>query len=263
MAAVDSALTGSPGLAGGWLTVAQEDTVVGYPAQETWPGPATEDHSWAGPADPGRSGPPDGTAPPVPAAGTVPQPDLGGGTIADEVGLYGNSGPMAPFDSSAGVPFAPSGPVAATHGFGTGGTERKEHVPVPRSPGWWRRGSTGQTWNRQAQVTDTAGWDQSAVNDRRNLDQYQGQNANGYDPFTVPYSERPVHANFAATSYPVEAGGGVYGVAGVPSLDYAGGQGDFAYTTPPDPSVTLVASGAGSAGPAPGPDLGMEYLTNG
>lgn len=265
MAATSSALGGSQGLTGGWLTAAESDAITGYPVQETWSGVTGENHHDAGTANPGRSGPPQGTpAPPIPPTGSVPLVDLSGGEDGDtQAAAYGYSAPMAPFDSSAGAPFAPSGPIADTHCYDTGGTARKEHVPVPRSPGWFRLTLRGQTFNRQAQVTDTAGWDQNVPNDRTNLDEIQGQNANGYDPFVIPYSERPVRANFAATPYPVNAEGGVYGVDGaLPNMAGLGGQGNFGYTPPPDPVVSLTPSAA----PAPSAyasDIGMEYLTSG
>jgi hypothetical protein len=190
----------------------------------------------------------------------MPQPDLSGGVIADTVADTGHSAPIADFDSSAGDPFAPSGPIADTHGYDTGGTQRKENVPLPSSPGWFRRILTGQTFNRQAQVTDDKGWALPAVNNRQNLDQYQGQDADGYDPFVIPYSERPLKANFAAEAHPVENIGGPYGPDGtLPDMYASGGQGDFGYTAPPDPSVTLQPSA--SSAPAYASDLGMEYLS--
>jgi hypothetical protein len=259
MAATGGALDGSQGLSGGWLTAAQSDAITGYPAQETYSGPVSENHLDPGHADPGRSGPPDGTpAPPVPSTGGVPLADLSGGEHGDtQAAVYGSSAPMAAFDSAAGAPFAPSGPAADTHGYDTGGTGRKEHVPVPRSPGWFRLTLRGQTWNRQAQVTDGKGWQLSSPNDRQNLDELQGQNANGYDPFVIPYSERPLKANFAAESYPVSPVSGPYGVAGVPGLDLMGGQGNLGYTSPPDPSVNLQPASAGTYAPS----LGSEYLS--
>ncbi len=253
--------TGTSSLSGGWLTVAQENAVVGYPAQETYPGPVTEDHNAAGPPDPGRDGPPEGVTPasPYDGLGHV-YPDLSGGQIPDTVAELGNSAPMAAFDSNAGPAFAPAGPIAPTHGYDTGGTERKEHVPVPRSPGWWRRTLTGQTWNRQAQVTTAEGWAVSAPNDRLDLDQAQGQNAGGYDPAVIPYSERPILANFAAEAHPVDAVGSVYGVQGsLPDMSGLGGQGSFVYTSPPDPYATVQAPAA--AAPAYQPALGMEYVS--
>lgn len=258
MAATPGA-TGSGSFTGGWLTVAQQNAVIGYPNNPEWPGPVSTDHADAGPTDPGKSGPPSGSPPPpIPSTGPVQVVDTSGGEAGDLVGLLGNSGPIADFDSNAGAPFAPSGPIAPTHGFDTGGTYRTEFVRPPQSPGWFRRVLTGQTFNRQAQVTDNAGWAQLAVNGRTDLDQYQGQDADAYDPFTIPYSERPLLANFAAEAYPVDPITTAYGVDGGLADMYAqGGQGDYAYTSPPDPSVTVAAPAGGSYEPI----AGMEYVS--
>jgi hypothetical protein len=227
MAATTGALSGSQSsLAGAWLTAAESDSITGYPAQETYPGATGENHLDAGVADPGRSGPPQGQAqPPIPSTPGVPLTDLSGGEAGDtQATTLGRSAPMAAFDSSAGDAFAPSGPIADTHCDGTGGTDRKAHVPLARSPGWFRLTLRGQTWNRQAQVTDNKGWQLNSPNDRTNLDEIQGQNANGYDPFVIPYSERPVRANFAAEAYPVNNEGGVYAVDGsLPNMGALGG----------------------------------------
>lgn len=257
--AATSPATGSA-ITGGWLTVAEQNQVLGYPNNPEYPGPVTGDHADPGAEDPGRSGPPQGSAPPpIPSTGAVPVTDLSGGEAGDTVAQLGNSGPVADFDSSAGGPGMSSGPIADTHGYDTGGTDRKEHVPLASSPGWFRRILTGQTFNRQAQVTDNAGWQVNAANGRTNLDQYQGQNANGYDPFTIPYSERPVLANFAASAYPVDPIATAYGVDGDLADMYAqGGQGDFGYTSPPDPSVTVVSP---EGTPAYEPVVGMEYVS--
>ena len=258
MAATDGA-TGTAAITGGWLTVAQQQAVTGYPDNPEWPGPITTDHQDPGTADPGKSGPPSGTSPGIPSTGPVPVVDVSGGVITDQVGSLGHSAPVADFDSSAGQPFAGSGPIAATHGYDTGGTARTEHVPIPQSPGHWRRTATGQTFNRQSQVTDTAGWAQNTANGRTDLNQDQGQNADAYNPFTIPYSERPIRANFAAVAYPLDGIPGVYGVDGDLSDMYPlGGQGNFGYTSPADPVVTIQAPQGASADYA---SLGAEWAS--
>jgi len=262
MAATDSATST---FTGNWLTVAQQNAVIGYPDNPEWPGPVSENHADAGVPDPGRSGPPQGAAPPgIPSVDAPPLVDLSGGEDTDsQATVFGYSAPLGP-TFSQDTPFAPPGPVSDTHGYDTGGTSRKEHVPVPDSPGWWRRVMTGQTFNRQAQVTDSAGWAISAPNDRVNFNQDQGQNANGYDPFVIPYAERPLKANFAAEAYPLEGGvPGPYGLDGaLPDMTGLGGQGNFAYTSPPDPYVT-VAAPAGSTPPSYEPSSGLEYVNYG
>ena len=260
-----AATPGTSSFTGGWLTVAEQNATTGYPDAPEWPGPVSENHQDPGPADPGRSGPPAGAPPPpIPSTGTVPLADLSGGMAGDTVAtVFGYSAPMGP-TFAQDTPFAPSGPVADTHGYDTGGTDRHEHVPIPRSPGWWRRTLTGQTYNRQAQVTDTAGWDQNAANDRTNLGQDQGQNADAYDPFTIPYSERPIKANFAAEAYPLDYIGGPYGPDGsLPDMAAFGGQGNFAYTAPPDPYVTTTAPAGVSTSSSYEPASGLEFINYG
>jgi len=243
---------------GGWLTMAQQDAVVGYPAQETYTGPVESDHSGGGEPDTPRTGPPAGTA--APGYGSEPySDDLSGGIITDSVRELGYSAPMADINAQV-LPFGPSGPVADTHGGDTGGVERTTQVALPRSPGWWRRTIAMQTFNRQAQVTDTAGWAQSAPNGRQDLNQDQGQDAQGYDPRWLPYSARPITAKLAAEAYPLHDQAGGYIPDGqLPDMYAQGGQGNFIYTVPPDPSVSVQATAAGPAATAQ-PALGMEYV---
>lgn len=257
MAATDSAV-GTSSLSGAWLTTAQERAVIGYPDNPEWPGPVSENHADPGPADPGRSGPLNGPVPDIPYPGALPAPDVSGGVVTDQVAGLEHSAPIAAFDSNA-LAFGPPGAIADTHGNDTGGTQRKEAVPLPKSPGWWRRTLSGQTWNRQAQVTDNADWNISAPNARTDLDQYQGQDADGYHPFTIPYSERPLRANFAAEAHPITDAAGGYTPSGALSdMAGVGGQGNYAYTAPPDPSATVQPA---AAAPASQPVLGMEYVS--
>jgi hypothetical protein len=256
MATAGSSLTT---FSGAWLTIAEQNAVVGYPAAETYPGPVTTDHSTADKGDTlsrnePLQGAPEGAAFP---GEVIPQPS-GAGVVADTAAELGHSAPMASFDAQT-VPFAPPGPVADTHGLDTGGTYRTEHVPMPRSPGWWRRVITMQTYNRQAQVTDTAGWDQLAVNDRLDHIQDQGQNADAYDPRWLPYSERPVTAKLAAEAFPVQdAAGGYIPVSGLSDRTPMGGQGNLVYEAPPDPAVNVQP--APQAAPVAAPDPVMEYV---
>ena len=245
---------------GGWLTTAEENAVVGSPATPIYPGPLTSNHADPGPADPGRSGPPvGGQAPGFPDQAY--QDDLRGGIISDTVAELGHSAPEAPTFSQV-KPFAPPGPIADTHGLDTGGTYRTQHVTQPRSPGWFRRVLTGQTNNRQAQVTDNAGWAQLAPNGRVDLDQYQGQAADGYDPAVIPYAERPVLANYAAEAFPVTLPPGGYIPDGaLPDMAAQGGQGNFGYAAPPDPVVNVQAPQPQQAIPAVASMSGMEYIS--
>lgn len=240
------------------LNVAQLNAVTGYPAQETYPGAITTDHSGTGQTEGNRVPGPGGGAAPPGFPSQAYQPDLSSGEAGDSQAQFGHAAEIAPFDNQR-VPFAPPGVLDPVHTVDTGGTHRTEHVPMPRSPGWWRRTIGMQTFNRQSFVTDTSGWQQNVPNGRMDLNQDQGQNADGYHPFTLPYSERPIRAKFAYEAFPVETASSVYGVNAVldgPQL--MGGQGNTVYEAPPDPTVNVqpVQQTATSQ-----PTLGMEYVS--
>lgn len=254
-----AASTGTLGtLSGAWLTTADQNAVVGYPAAETYPGPVSEPHGPSAGGEPLNrnqplQGAPEGSAYP---GEVIPEPE-GAGVIADTADQLGHSAPVASFDAQTD-PFAPPGPIADTHGLDTGGTYRTEHVPMPRSPGWWRRVITMQTYNRQAQVTDTAGWQQLAPNGRVDHIQDQGQNADAYDPRWLPYSERPVTAKLAAEAFPVQdQPGGYIPVSSLSDRTPMGGQGSLVYEAPPDPAVNVQPAPAAAAAPA---DPVMEFI---
>lgn len=245
-------------LTGAWLTTAQQNAVVGYPAAETYPGPVSEPHDPVATGEPlvrneALTGQVPGQVFPAEAVPETPQ----GGVIEDTAEQLGHSAPVASFDAQD-EPFAPPGPIAPTHGLDTGGTYRNEHVNLPKSPGWYRRTATMQTFNRQSFVTDTAGWDQNTPNDRQDLIQDQGQ---ALDPGTrwLPYSERPIGAKFAAEAYPIlDQPGGPYNPAGELTNLYAmGGQGTLVYEAPPDPQTNVHNP---VAAPAVASDPVMEFV---
>jgi hypothetical protein len=237
-------------LSGAWLTTAQQNAVIGYPAAETYPGPVSEPHDPVATGEPlirneALTGQPGGPAFPSEPVPETPQ----GGVIGDTVGELWHSGPVASFDAQC-EPFAPPGPIAPTHGGDTGGTWRTEHFTEPSSPGWYRRTATMQTFNRQSFVTDTAGWEQTSPNDRQDLIQDQGQ---ALDPATrwLPYSERPITARFAAEAYPIlDPAGGPYNPSGQLTDLYAmGGQGNLVYEAPPDPQTNVIPAAAPASDP--------------
>lgn len=227
-------------LSGAWLTTAEQNAVIGYPAAETYPGPVSEPH---GPIATGEPLVRNEALTGLPAGPGYPAQEVpslaGGGVISDTVDQLGHSGPVADFAAQT-EPFAPPGPIAPTHGDDTGGTYRTENVLMPRSPGWWRRVLTMQTYNRQSFKTDDAGWQQLAVNGRQDHVIDQGQ---ALDPATrwLPYSERPVTAKYAAEAYPIQdPAGGPYNPSGQLSDMYAmGGQGNTVYEAPPDPQANV------------------------
>ncbi len=193
-----------------------------------------------------------------------PLADLSGGEAGDTQAMtFGYSAPMGP-TFAQDQPFAPPGPIADTHGYDTGGTDRTEHVDpalarlVAAHPEPARR-----TTGRRRSPT-TAGWDQNTANDRVDLNQDQGQNADGYDPFVIPYSERPIRANFAAEAHPVENIGGPYGPTGdLSDMAAFGGQGNFAYTSPADPYVTVQAPASSGGRGSYEPASGLEFVNYG
>ena len=254
MAATDQIST----LSGAWLTTAQQNAVVGYPAAETYPGPVSEPHDPEVTGEPlirneALTGQPEGPVFPM-----EPLPDPGsGGVISDSVDQLGHSAEVATFDAQT-EPFAPPGPIANTHDEDTGGTYRNEHVPLPRSPGWFRRTAVYQTFNRHSFQTDDAGWRVNDPNDRTDMNQDQGQTL---DPATrwLPTGERPVTAKFAAEAYPIlDQPGGPYNPAGNLTDLYAmGGQGNLVYEAPPDPATNVQPAPVAYAAPA---DPVMEFV---
>jgi len=174
-------------------------TVAGSVATPLYPGPITGDHS-GGP----ETRAPGSTAGPIPGTATIGYferkpvfediPGSAGNTGSDD---YGHAGVISEFDSNAGEPFAQGlGPIADTHGFDTGGTTRKEYVLDPDASGWYRRTNTGEAMDHGVTYDET-GKIVTHPNGRINYDQYQGHNADGYDPKVIPYSERPIKLNVA------------------------------------------------------------------
>lgn len=224
---------------------------AGYPAQERYPGPV----------NPALYGPGQGTQPagggagpvatgygPEPFTSTLPHQAPGGGW-QDTAPLTGHDGPQLPWDSSAGAPFAPSGAISPDlHGTDTGGVWNREHV-IPASIGsLTRRTQPGQTTVRNGSGDQALKDNVTSPNNRTDLDQYQVHNPDGYDPWTIPYSERPIFNNLAYENVPMDPVAGTYTPSGQLSdrsvHDYAA----QAYDAPPDPYMGPSAPAA--AGPA-------------
>jgi len=224
-------------------------TVVGQVAAPEYPGPVTTDHSGS-PEGLEYQGSPQGPVagqapPPIPYEPPPYFPDIPG-SPGDTGALYGHAAPIAAFDSNAGGPFAGSGPVAAgVHEFDTGGTQHESRVLMPKVGSWWRRALSGQTWNRTV-TYDPTGKYVAAPNNRTDLDQYQGHNADASDPRWIPYSERPVKLNIAHE--PIPAGTDQPATAYTPALDLSPVGPQFwtdqssIYESPPDPEVATQSS---------------------
>lgn len=225
---------------------------AGQPAQERWPGaldPAV--HTDSGTVSPQFAGPVFGDQAPEPFGDTLPHLASGGGW-QDTGPETGHDAPILPWDSSAGGPFAPSGPVDPDlHGTDTGGVWVKEYV-VPAEIGTLtRRTMTGQTWNRVAETqTEKIG---QAVNNRLDLDQQQWHDPDGYDPWTIPYAERPILNNVAYEAMPIQPTDSSYTPAGALPDMSAYSYAAQAYEAPPDPAV--------ASAPAPAANVGSGWLS--
>jgi hypothetical protein len=232
-----------------WLTTTDQNSPTGAQvANPVYPGPVTEDHAGGPESVAGRS--------PIPyqETGAIP-PDAGADEIAAGGGGYpernysGHAGPIADFASQV-LPFAPPGAIPPTHAIDTGGVERHSRVSLPVAKGWMRRVLDGMTYdNLGPQNTDNLGFRQLAPTGRTDLDQYQAQNADAYDPFLVPYSERPILANLAAETQPLTTPPDAYTPSGdLPDMTPTGGQGDAVYEAPSDPPVNSAVSPVVAAG---------------
>jgi hypothetical protein len=238
-----------PAVSNAWLTLAQENGVSdAQVANPIYPGPITGDHAGSDvDTVPGRD--------PVGGqnAGQLPvgETDVsGGGGYYPEQNYSGHAAPVAPFDSGA-KPFTSSGAIADTHSFDTGGVERGRSVIQPTAKGWFRRILSGQTYDSQAYTYTPEGFKVNVPAGRTDLDQYQGQNADAYDPFLIGYSERPIHANLAYEPQALAGTQNAYTPSGeLPQMIATGGQGNSVYESPDDPPVTSSADGV-STGQSP------------
>lgn len=218
--------------------------VQGSVATPEFPGPISTSHAASllevPPGSP--AGPVAGTSTTVPYWEHIPIREDIPGELGDTAAIYGHAAPQATFDSNAGNQYG-SGPIADTHGFDTGGTRRTQHVIEPKAPGWWRRTLTGQTWNRTV-TYDPAGKIVSEPNNRQDMDQYQGHNANASEPRWIPYGERPIKLNIAHE--PVPVGTNQDSTAYTPAIDLSPvgplywTDKSVVYETPADPVTTTI-----------------------
>lgn len=220
----------------------------GQPAAETYPG-ALDPAPHSGQADQnpttpgGVTGPPYGSWQAQPFTAVLPEQAPGGG-YQDTAWQTGHDGPQAAWDSQAGEPFAPSGPVSALlHAEDTGAVFRQEYV-IPAAIGsLTRRTGAGQTTVRAGYGDQVLKDNALSPNNRVNLDQYQVHRGDdsGWNPWNIPYAERPVLNNLAFEAQPVEQSGSPYVPSGyLPDrsvYDYAA----VAYEAPPDPYVGTAA----------------------
>lgn len=231
---------------------------AGYPATPRYPGAVD-----AAQYQTGQTAAPGGPAGPAPGTwGTQPfmsAPDLQeapGGGYQDASWLTGHDGPSVPWDSSSGAPFAPSGAIPPElHGEDLGAVYVKAHV-IPADIGRLTRHTmVGQTTVTVAETQllkkDTA------PNARQDLDQQQWHDPDGYNPWTIPYSERPIYNNLAHEAVPMATLATPYGVAGaLPDRSPYDAGLAVAYDAPPDPTVTSVPASQASS-----PKIGGGWLS--
>jgi hypothetical protein len=226
------------------------NVAAGSPAAEGWPGAVDPSgYTDAGPAYP-IEGPPYGSWFAEPFATVLPEQAPAGG-IQDTSWQTGHDGPQAAWDSSAGAPFAPSGPAPAElHAEDTGAVYANQHV-VPAEIGQLRRETrTGQTWNREYAFDAVDGQNVPARNDRVDFDQRQPWDpapgdGGGYAPWDPGYAERPIQLNVAYEATPVSESG-MYGLAGgLPDRSPYQAYAASAYEAPPDPIVNQPPAPAG------------------
>jgi hypothetical protein len=229
---------------------------AGSPAAERYPGAVSPDQYAAGRPGAllqgGPAGPAEGTWGTQPfGGGPVPMESPGGG-YQDASWTTGHDGPQSPWDSSAGAAFAPSGALDPDlHGEDLGAAYVRERV-IPASIGkLTRRTMTGQTTVTQAEtLTEKVG---TSPNGRQDLDQQQWHDPDGYNPWTIPYAERPVLNNLAHEAVPFDPITTAYGVSGyLPDRSPYDAGLAVAYEAPPDPAVTTVPVSQSASNPGIG-----------
>jgi hypothetical protein len=227
---------------------------VANPALERYPGPVSPgDYDDAGPDYP-IEGPPQGSWLPQEFTGHIPNLPSGGG-IQDYSWTTGTDGPMVPWDSAAGEPFAPSKAVNPDlHAQDTGAVFVNQYV-VPAFIGKLQRTTTvGQTYNREYSFDPVNGGNVPAANMRVDYDQRQPWDpapgdGGGYAPWDPGYAERPILNNVAYQATPVNTIDNIYGVNGaLPDRSQFQAYAAEAYEAPANPDVGTPSAPAASTG---------------
>lgn len=252
MSAVPSAV--SPAVPSVALPGDLVNTAVAYPATERYPGSVSpSQYTDAGPDFP-IEGPPQGSWQPPQFAAQSPNVPSGGG-IQDLAWTTGTDGPMVPWDSAAGEPFAPSRAVNPDlHGTDMGQVFVNQHV-VPAFIGKLQRQTiTGQTYNREYAFDPVNGGNIPTANGRIDYDQRQPWDPSpgdggGYAPWDPGYAERPILNNVAYQATPVNTIANIYGVSGdLPDRSQYQAYQAQAYEAPADPVVVTAPAPAASNG---------------
>lgn len=214
---------------------------AGYPAQERYPGAVDPElYGTGGTESQAKAGPVLGQQGSQPFISEVPEMEQGGG-YADMP--WHHNGPELAWDSSAGQPFAPSGPVSPDlHAADSGGVRKFQHVTPAAIGVLTRHTMSGQTFNRLAATQTEIGM--TASNGRADLDQQQWHDpgaAEGFGPFPLPYSERALQNNVAYESTSIDPIPSPYAPAGqVPDMAPYNSYPAVAYQQPQDPAVAIA-----------------------
>lgn len=122
----------------------------------------------------------------------------------------------------------------------------REYVAPAAIGSLTRRTQPGQTTIRNGTGDQVTKDNVTSPNGRTNLDQYQYWDADAFDPWTIPYGERPVYNNLAWEGVALDPVGGTYTPAGALSdrsvYDYSA----QAYEQPPDPTIGSPATQTGA-----------------
>lgn len=178
---------------------------------------------------------------------------------------YGNHDvPVAPWDSNAGIPFAggpgaPGGLSDDLHNFGLGMSRKFfETPPNIGSPYIDRIPNTSYA----PQIAyDPVDGKQVSAPEAGNFTGYVAHDQVYVNPMSdlvprfIPYQERPIYPNLAATGQATSAPASVYGVPGGRLTDMSNHQPDVSVITasPPDPNVNVSA-------PYESPSLGADWV---
>lgn len=218
------------------------NTATGFPATERWPGPVDPgQYTDAGPVYP-IVGPLAGPWILDDFTGSIPADPEGSTGIQDLSWTTGTNGPMVPWDSNAGAPFAPSGPVNPDlHGQDLGATFQAQHVAPAQIGDLRRQTIVAEAWDRHY-ADGNVPYDPAPAG-RVNFDQRQPWDpapgdGGGWSPWDPGYAERPIYNNTAYQATAVTNAATPYGVSGdlpnrAPFNTYAAA----AYEPPPDPAV--------------------------
>lgn len=189
-----------------------------------------------------------------------------GGSFPTGVHWGNHDVPVAPWDSNAGIPFA-GGPGATgglsddLHNFGLGASLKFYEVPpnigspyvdripnvsyapqVAYDPADGKQVSEAQAAGGRS--TAGAGAAASDFTGYVAHDQVYANPMTDVTPRFIPYQERPIYPNLAATGSGTVAPTSVYGVPGGQLTDMSNQQPDVSVITasPPDPNVTTAPS---------------------